>query len=421
MKAKKFFSEIWNMLKSNWGIKLAALFFAFVIWSYVMAGTNPTRSKTVENVPLSIVNSAELKAKNLIINEPETRIPETVSVTVEAGIDSHKNINADTLRASVNLAYIQDDGKVKVQISCTSSVSGTTIKSIYPSEIELKVDKLMTRSIPVLAALEGDARDDYYVSTPVLASDFITISGAQSIIEGITKAVCYVNVENLTSSVRESYPLTLYDADGNEVPSDLIVENIPSAIVNIEVLPKKTVPIDEQSVIDAVTNVKDGYEVTGVVIQPAVIHIAAEQDVLDRIGVVRVQSINADGADKSVMLDVAIQPLENIKYQSAAMAEALVQISEIQEEKTFRNRRIQIENLDDGLSAQITSAKYTDVTVKGGRSIVREITANDLAPYVDLAGLKKGSYTCVVEIPQIDGVSVENVSLSAATVNVVIR
>ena len=103
------------------------------------------------------------------------------------------------------------------------------------------------------------------------------------------------------------------------------------------------------------------------------------------------------------------------------MVDVLVQINEIQEEKTFRNRRIQIENLDDGLTAQITSAKYTDVTVTGGRSVVREITTGDLMPYIDLAGLKKGTHTCIVEIPQIDGISVENVKMSVAEVTVIIR
>ena len=421
MTAKEFFSKLWIMLKSNWGTKLIALFFAFVIWSYVMAGTNPTRTKTVDNVPLTVVNAAELRAKNLIINPLETEIPETVSVTVEAGIDSHKSITADTLKTTLNLADISEDGKVTVQLSCSPSTAGTTVKSISPSEIVVSVDSLISRSVPVLATLEGEARDDYYVGTPTLASDYVTISGAQSAVERITKAVCYVNIENLTENIRESYPLKLYDADGSEVSSELIVENMPSAIVDIEVLPKKTVPVDEQSVIDAVTNIKDGYEVTGVVIQPAVIHIAAEPDVLDGIDLVRVQSINADGADKSVMLDAAIQPLENIKYQSASMVEVLVQINEIQEEKTFRNRRIQIENLDDGLTAQITSAKYTDVTVTGGRSVVREITTGDLMPYIDLAGLKKGTHTCIVEIPQIDGISVENVKMSVAEVTVIIR
>ena len=98
-----------------------------------------------------------------------------------------------------------------------------------------------------------------------------------------------------------------------------------------------------------------------------------------------------------------------------------MKISEIQEERTFRNRRISLENLEEGLTAQIVKDKYTDVTVMGGKSVVGELVADDLMPYIDLAGLARGTHNCVVEIPQIDGVSVEGVKMSVTTVKVIIK
>ena len=421
MKAKDIGKKLLNMLKSNWPIKLLSVLLAFIIWSYVMVGTNPVRTKTINNVPVTVTNAAELRAKNLIIDESSSKIPDKVSVIVSAGIDSHKFITSDSLKATLNLADINETGEVTIQLSCNPSVSGASVKGISPSKIELTIDELVTKNVPVLAALEGEPRDDYYVGPPRLASDFVAITGAKNTIEKVTKAVCYINVEQLTDSVRESYPLTLYDNNGEVISSDLLVENMPSAIVDITVLPKKTVVVDEQSVIDAITNVKEGYEVTGVEINPGSIRIAAEESVLKGIDLVRVQNINAEGADKNIMLDVLIQPLENVEYQSEQILEVLVKISEIQEERTYRNRRIEIKNVEDGLTAQIVSDKYTDITVTGGKSVVTNLTADDFLPYIDLAGLGKGTHDCIVEIPQMDGLSVENVVMSVASVKVIIK
>lgn len=421
MKGKEVGKKLLEMLKSNWPMKLLSLLLAFIIWSYVMVGTNPTRMKTVEGVPVTITNAAELRAKNLIIDESASAIPETVTVTVEAGIDSHKNITKDTIKATLNLADINSKGQIRLQLTGTLFGSGATVKNISPSEIVLTVDELVSKNVPVIAMLEGEARDDYYVGEPKLSSDYVLITGARSVVEKTVKAVCYIDVKDLTNSTKQSFPLTLYDANGEEVSADNVIENMPSAIVDIPVLPKKTVPIDEQSIIDAIINVKEGYEVTAVEFEPKSIQIAADSSVLKEIELVRVQSINVDGADKSIMMDVAVQPLENIKYQSASMVSVLVKISEIQEERTFRNRRIGLENLEEGLTAQIVKDKYTDVTVMGGKSVVGELVADDLMPYIDLAGLARGTHNCVVEIPQIDGVPVEGVKMSVTTVKVIIK
>ncbi|MBR4080107.1 MAG: hypothetical protein IKK29_07830, partial [Christensenellaceae bacterium] len=359
---KKVLNAIWGFFHRGFLTKLLALALAFIIWCYVTAGTNPIRGKDVQNVVLSLTNTAELTAKNLIIDDALSEIPESVDVKIEANVESHKHINANSIRATVNLAEVNSIGDVTLNISATSTQSGVVVKSISPSRVTLRVDELTEREIPVTAQLTGEEQPGYYVSTPKLSENKVILRGAKNRIKDIVKAVCEIPIDNLTQNERASYMLTLYDAENNIVGSDNIVGGAPSVIADLTVLPSKMVGIRPDDVIAAVTNIKPGYEINSVVTEPSTIEIAAEQSVLDEIDVLRVQPINAEEADKTIMVEAALQIPEGIEHISRSSVEVLLQIGEIRAEKVFKNQKIELKNLDQSLKAEILNVKYADVT-----------------------------------------------------------
>ena len=73
---KRFFTALGRALKNNWPTKLAALLFAFIIWSYVMASQNPIRDITVRGVRIDYIGIEELTAKNLTADLAD--MPETI-------------------------------------------------------------------------------------------------------------------------------------------------------------------------------------------------------------------------------------------------------------------------------------------------------------------------------------------------------
>lgn len=415
---QKFTWKSFHQHLRDTGIHLIILsfLFAFLIWCYVIAGTNPIRSKDVDNVPLSLINTEELSAKSLTISGSTLEIPDTVSVKIEANVDSHKNISADNIRASVNLAEINSKGDITLNITATSSMSGVSIKSVSPARITLKIDNLIQREIPVTAELTGNANSAYHVSTPVLSQDTVLLSGPEEKLSQIVRAVCEIPIDNLTKNTRASYLLKLYDKNDQEVSLDQEKGDLPCVIADLKVLPTKHVTISKEDVIAAVTNIKPGYQITDVVIEPSVVEIAAEQSVLDSISTIRIQTINAEEADKSVMLDAALQLPENIEYISRTSVDVLVQISEIQREKTFKNQEIHIENLESGLKVKL-KGKYTDVTLSGGKSAIDAISSSDIRIYVDMAGITvPGTYTRTIEMEEISGITKTSLTTEEVTV-----
>lgn len=419
MKQKKTWKDFWAFVKkSNIHLMVLSFIFAFMIWCYVIAGTNPVRGKDVADVPLSLVNAEELTAKGLTI-AGTVDLPENVDIKIEANVESHKNISSDNLRATVNLAEINGKGDVTLNIAVTSTMSGVSVKSVSPARVTLKIDNLIEREVPVTAELTGEAQQGYYVSSPILAQNTVRLSGSEEKVSRIVRAVCEIPVDELTQNTRASYLLKLYDKNDKEVVLKESGGELPSVIADIKVLPTKYVTISKDDVIAAVTNVKAGYEITDVVIEPAVVEIAARQAVLDEIDSIRIQPINAEEADRSVMLDAALVLPEQIEHISRASVDVLVQINEIQGEKTFKNHVIGISNLEDGLKAKLDGQKYTDVKLNGGKSAVDAITAAGVHVYVDMAGVTRpGKYTKKVMVEEMAGIT--EISLVPEEVTVIV-
>lgn len=415
---KRILHMILKIFKGNLHLKIMAILFAFILWSYVMAGTNPDRPKTVNNVGVRMMYTEELKAKGLVIDQELSELVENVRIEVEAGIDSHKYISANTLNATVDLSEINQTGEVELKIIPTSAVSGVTIKSVSPSTIKLSVDKLVTREIPIECVLEGTAPEGYYVGTPVLSSNFVEVSGPEQRLNKIAKAVCSVPVNELTADVRASYLLTMLDESGNQLSTASFVGALPSVVVEIPVLPTKNVPINQSSI--TVTNIKQGYEVTGVTVQPNNIQIAGSAALLEQIDEVQLQTLNADGADRSVLLAGHLQAIEGIKFLTTETINIYVQITELQTQRTFTGVSIDTLNLESGYRASVRPHMRTDVTISGGESVVNELDKADIHAYIDLSNLQQGTYVLPVMVADIPGIDATDVTCSLLEVTVVI-
>ena len=65
---------------------------------------------------------------------------------------------------------------------------------------------------------------------------------------------------------------------------------------------------------------------------------------------------------------------------------------------SLQANQIQLQNLRDGYNAQIDQSKTYDITVIGFENDLKDLTVQQIAPYVDLQGLRQGDYELQIEI-----------------------
>ncbi|MEG2882366.1 MAG: hypothetical protein RR873_05500, partial [Christensenella sp.] len=84
----KFVAIIKRMFVDNWKMKLIALIFAFILWSFVIAESNPPKTKIFKEIPVTYTAADEVKQKGLMSTMPLTELLKSVTVTAQANADA---------------------------------------------------------------------------------------------------------------------------------------------------------------------------------------------------------------------------------------------------------------------------------------------------------------------------------------------
>ena len=239
---KDFLSRAKKAFTSNWPLKLVALLFAGILWVYVISSENPVRALEVDNVRISYTGIDTLTARGLTVDKKD--LQEVVDVTISAGQQYHKNITADSIRVTADLSGVSTKGTYEIKLQVSIATFNASVKRVSATTVRVKVDDLVQRTIPVRSILEGEPAEGYYVPDPVLSEESIVISGPREELENIVEAVCRIQIEGISEGSKTSHVLELLDAKGEVVPSNVVNGEVPSVIVEMSVLSKKTVPID---------------------------------------------------------------------------------------------------------------------------------------------------------------------------------
>ena len=409
---KTILNTIWNLFRNNLVLKIMAVLFAVILWSYVISEMNPIRTRDLDNINIRYENMDKLTANNLYISQ----ILETVDVRVEIRQSEVKSLSDQDVIARVDLGGINSPGEYTRKIEAT--LPNGLVSVVNPATVSFYVDRYDTKAVPVNINLIGSVPNGYHADEPVITPSVVAVSGAYTDVKNVASAVCNIDLNGLTHGYNKSMEIDLLDNNGNIIDKTLFTD-IPSVIVNLTVQSKKTVPVDVQSSIIDQDYVAAGYEVADITCLPASVDIAGDAGKLLGINSISLApySVSGKSASESVLLDYQLP--EGVSVLTTEKAQIFITIREITRTKTYTNIGIEKKNLSSGLKAKISQGSV-DVTVVAGLSRLSKLSRSEIVPFVDLDGLKPGVYSLNVlfEIPE--GFSEENFSASIGTVTVTV-
>ena len=415
---KKALDFIWRVLRSNILLKVMALFFAVILWSYVLSEIDPPRVRWVPDIKVSY-GVEELKAKGLDVSGNLVDALDSVDVRVEVNQSNIKYLTPERVRAYIDWSTVNGPGEYTLDVRASVAVDRGQVLEVSPSTVQLHVSSYETRTVPVNVKVTGGVPSGYFAMIPEISPGVVTISGASEDVEKVSSAECSVDLNGLTEGYNMSVSVQLLDADGDEVDGALFDEGQPSVIVNLKVLATKLVSVDVRSAIMGQDELAAGYEIASISTVPDKVLIAGDADDISAISSIGLTPYSVSGASTSVAVLLDYQSPSGVTVLTEGKAEVYVEIRPIMETKDYSGIDIEARNLADGLSAQL-SVNRTDVTVMASMAQLSRLRRSDIVPYVDLEGLGKGRHTLTVlfEIPE--GYAAENFSAAAGTVDVTI-
>ena len=373
---------LWHGISHRFWYKLLSVVIAVLVWSYALSSNpNLLREKWLD-VDVRITGQSALSARRLALLTDVSAALSQARVYVSVPQQSYQSVTAQNVSVELDLSMVRSKGKQVLKLR-GSTVWGSVL-GIQPAEIELEVDQRDSRNVPVSIKRENE-RDDYWYYDKGLDPERIPVSGPSSIVRRIAKADLAVDLSQLTSSQNLVLTPVFTSYSGEVIDETLLEISTSSVTANLEIFPKRSLPVsvDIDEIITG--SPPTGYEFDGdIEIQPQFITIAGDPALVGSMSAVRIRPVDITGKSRTFTQNTPVDKLADIRYYSSDNVNVKVDISEKYIDRTFSNCTITLQNLPDSFRAKWSNPR-AKIVVNDLYSVVNALEKPDLNVFVDLS------------------------------------
>jgi len=400
-----------KLLGRNFALKLISVIIAIILWLIAIREQNPEVTRNYDNVPVKIENQDEFREKGLTLVYD---IPSGVNISVRGRVRDLEKINIEQLQGILDLSEVNEPGEYRLIIDIKGLPSGVTLRR--KPEVIIRADYLVYKDVTITPDIDiKEAKGYLAFSHSIRPTNTVEVTGPESLIERISRAVVSLKLSEASSTVEYSLPVLLMDDKGRTIESKYININPKYVTVTVPVYPTKVLPVKPN--IAGVPN--DNYELVSVEVYPQEITVSGEKSVLDKMDSINTQVLDIEGATADIKQTLKIQKHEGVTIvpSSPSEVEVVVRVKEkiIQRSLTIEN--IQMVNVPENSQVEMEPTSL-EIVLGGPATIINSIDPNSLNVYVDLAGISQGEHKLKVmaDIPQ--GAELIEIKPAEVTVNV---
>lgn len=244
-----------KLIFHNWGLKLASLLLASLIWFLVAKFGDPLVTVTFPNVRVVLKNTELLERENKVYEVLDKT--DTVRVTVRIPTSMRGQLRASDIVAEADMNKLTDINTIAISYYIPN-VEEDSISGDH-EVVRLSVEERMTKWIRLQSQIKGEVAEDYMVAGTSADQNRIEVSGAKSMIEKISYASVELDVTGATNTISMNVEPQLYDAEGKQLELTSITQNVDYVHMTVEILATKEVPVEYN-----VTGIPaEGYMLTG--------------------------------------------------------------------------------------------------------------------------------------------------------------
>ena len=391
----------------NLGLKIIAVIFAAFLWLIVVNLDNPVSTQTFSEVPVTIIN------EDIILSAGDTYQvlgEEKVSVVVSATRQVRQKLTKEDIVATADIKEMDTStGLVPIKISIPNYAGKYESAEAAPRNLQIQREK-SGKKVLSLTVSTGDSkvRDGYILGDMTVNPDKVTITGPESILDQIDRAVALIDVEGLAKDSEETAKLGLYDISGNPISQTRLGNNLGEGgiTVSVEVLKIKSVPIS----LSVSGTPAEGYKYTGYSSEPETVQIYGEKDVVDKIEEIDVPVIDVSGASQPIQKSVNISEYlpEGVQLVDEKTANITV-TAMVEEEGTrtinFMVSSIQINNLAERLQVSYEPDAEIALRFSGDQKALEMLDISNAVSVDMSAYVVPGVYDVHVDVDIPEGIT----------------
>ena len=394
----------------NYKTFLWALALSIAVWISAVTSADPDETRTLPSVvPVQIIG----QSSNLVLG---SQIPETVEVTLRApsSVWNLLESNPQLVSAILDLSSLSS-GEHSSELQIQVHVRPVQIVSVSPSTITFTLEPLTKKTFDVDLSLAGEAAVGYQVGESSLEPVQVSIAGAQSQVEQVTRVRVAVDLNGIRENFDQVLKVEALDENGQ------IVEGLTVTPDSVNVF----LPVSQQGgyrdvavKINVIGRVASGYRLTDLSVFPAVVTVfSTNPDLVSSLpGVIETQPLDLQNAQDDINTRLSLVLPEGVSIIGEQTVLVQAGVLPIEGSVTLANEIIEIVGLENGLTA-IVSPLSVDVILSGPLPLLDTLTRQSVRAIVDLTGLAEGIYQIVPKVEiLISNIVVESILPNAVEV-----
>jgi YbbR domain-containing protein len=277
--------ENW-LARNNVGYKILAVCLAFLLWYFVAGQTDPLAKQTYTRPVELRPSTAQLVST--------TALPE-VTITISGTKALVQSLQEQDIHTFVNVSG-QTAGVYYLPIQ-TSVPDNIRVLSIYPQTVRVSLDHQESKKLPVKVVLQGTPAPGFMILDPAVTPAVVTVSGPSGLLGGLQEVQAVVNTTGVNANITTKVSLQVSesgdDLELNPKEAEVVVPVVPSGLV-------KNVPVTA----DIRGTPGMAQTVKSVAVEPTMVALTGDQNVLAGLVTVYTQPVDISGATGQVVESV---------------------------------------------------------------------------------------------------------------------
>lgn len=284
-------------------LKILSVIVAIFMWTYVINSTNPTVNKVFRSIPVVIKNQEKLEKSGYIIVGGDQNF--TTTIKLKGTRERIIGLKAENIYASVDISHLRE-GIQSLAIN-VDTPSGVSVENSDPNQINLNIQKLITKKLPVNLIYNDNIKDGRIVEVNELKPKEITVKGPASLVNKVDR--CEVRVDDLNLLDGKVHNLNLQVVDRSGKVIEDVTRSDDDVNISFRVYETKKVNIK----LNTFGVVNSLYEEVSRSINPESIVIKAPESVIKETDEILTKPININGLRYNATGEVELDLPESVE------------------------------------------------------------------------------------------------------------
>ena len=394
---------------------------AVAIWVVAKQEADPIETRQF-TIPINVENAPNL---SLI-----TQLEDEVTLVVEgrrniltplnarhffAFVDvSSLGFNTATLPIDVSLQFNNEqDAELDREIQIGEDLQ-VVLKN--PPEIEVTVEEIITRKIPIRIDPRGSVATGYRLGVPLPEPEEITVTGSASRVSGLEEVRITIFLDNARETQTFSLRPVFYSANGSvattaglTVDTDFVQVTVP--IEQLEGVANKPITAQWSG------EVAEGYRLLNVLVEPSNVLVAGLPASLDSLRILNTEIIDVTGLNETDTFPTGLILPEGVSLVESQQFFVTVEVEPILT-TALEERSVEVRALAEGLTATL-SVDTVRVFLFGPSDTLDSLEQEDVRVTLDLLNLGVGEHNLEPTVAvSVNDVEIRSVQPAVITVQI---